>query len=298
MTVCIAARAGNIVVGVSDRMLTSGDIQFEPSAGTKTYFLTNSMFVMTAGDAALQAEIILMVLQEITDRIAKDPNNWWKVSEAADLYVKYYNVIRNKRAENAVLSPLNLDGQSFLANQGTMSSNLVERLARELINFEMPNASAIFAGLDPAGCHIYTVHNNEANCVNNVGFAAIGIGDRHASSQLMFARHAWNAPFPETLMLTYYAKKKAEVAPGVGVGTDMVMVGPVLGSLMQIGDHVIKKLDEEYDRIIRSESSAFARAKGRMRGYVEDLTNKAQATGAAAAEKQASPKTDGGTSSP
>jgi hypothetical protein len=236
MTVCIAARAGNIVVGVSDRMLTSGDIQFEPSAGTKTYFLTNSMFVMTAGDAALQAEIILMVLQEITDRIAKDPNNWWKVSEAADLYVKYYNVIRNKRAENAVLSPLNLNGQSFLANQGTMSSNLVERLARELINFELPNASAIFAGLDPAGCHLYTVHNNEANCVDNVGFAAIGIGDRHASSQLMFARHAWNAPFPETLMLTYYAKKKAEVAPGVGVGTDMVMVGPVLGRVDKIID--------------------------------------------------------------
>jgi hypothetical protein len=298
VTVCIAALARNIVVGASDRMLTSVDIQFEPSSGRKTYWLTSSMFMMTAGDASLQAEIALMVIQEMMDRISKEPNNWWKVSEAADLYVKYYNFIRNKRAENAVLSPLNLNGQSFLANQGTMSGELVERLARELLNFEMPNVSTIFAGVDPTGCHIYTVHNNEANCEDSVGFAAIGIGSRHASSQFMFARHAWNAPFPETLMLTYYAKRKAEVAPGVGLGTDMIMVGPILGSLIPIGDHVIKKLDEEYARIIRSETSAFTRAKGKMRTYVEELTKKAQATGEAAAEKQAPPKTaNGGASS-
>src|SRR5262249_14880019 len=159
--------------------------------------------------------------------------------------------------------PLNLDGQSFLANQGTMSSNLVERLARELINFEMPNASTIFAGLDPAGCHIYTVHNNEANCVDNVGFAAIGIGDRHASSQFMFARHAWDSPFSDTLLLTYYAKRKAEVAPGVDTGTDMMMVGPTLGSLTLVGDHVIKKLDERISSGNRFESIRICAGKGR-----------------------------------
>jgi Proteasome subunit len=117
MTVCIAAKAGNMVVAASDRMLTSGDVQIEPSAGTKIYPLSNSMFVMTAGDAALQAEIIGLVMREIAARIRTDPKDWWLVSEAADLYVGHYNLIRNKKAENAILSPLNLDGQSFLANQ-------------------------------------------------------------------------------------------------------------------------------------------------------------------------------------
>jgi hypothetical protein len=96
MTVCIAARAGNMVVAASDRMLTSGDVQFEPSAGTKIYSLSNSMFVMTAGDAALQAEITGLVMREIVARIRTDPKDWWLVSEAAYVYVRHYNQIRNK----------------------------------------------------------------------------------------------------------------------------------------------------------------------------------------------------------
>jgi hypothetical protein len=208
VTVCIAARAGNTVVGASDRMLTSGDIQFEPSAGTKIYPLSNSMFMMTAGDSALQAAITGMVMREIAARIAAERQNWWRMSEAADLYVKYYNSVKNKRAEDAILVPLHLDGQSFIANQRTISDVLANNLAKELVNFEIPDVSAIFAGLDPDGCHIYTVYNNEANCVDNVGFAAIGIGSRHASSQFMFARHAWNSPFPTHCCLRITQREK------------------------------------------------------------------------------------------
>ena len=35
LTVCIAARAGNVVVAASDRMLTAGDVQFEPTAARR-----------------------------------------------------------------------------------------------------------------------------------------------------------------------------------------------------------------------------------------------------------------------
>jgi hypothetical protein len=279
-------------------MLTAGDVQFEPSVGTKIYSLSNSMFVMTAGDAALQAEITGMIAREIADRISREPANWWMVSEAADLYVKYYNSVRNKRAANSILSPLYLDGNSFIASQGSMNNDLVNNLAKELLNFEMPSVSAIFAGVDPYGSHIYVVHNNVSNCVDNVGFAAIGIGSRHASSQFMFARHAWNSSFTDTLLLTYYAKRKAEVAPGVGIGVDMVIVGPALASLTTVSDNVISKLDQEYRKIIQSETSAFARAKGKIKTYVEELTRQSAAAGAAAADKQSSPpKTNGGTPS-
>jgi len=278
-------------------MLTAGDVQFEPSSGTKTFALSGSMFVLAAGDAALQAEITMMAAREISARIAKEPHDWWKVREAAELYVKYYNIIKNKRAENAVLAPLNLDLSSFLGNQQTMDNRLVSDLAKELLNFEIPSVSAIFAGLDPDGSHIYTVHDNEVNCVDTVGFAAIGIGSRHASSQFMFARHAWDAPFPETLMLTYYAKRKAEVAPGVGTGTDMVIVGPTVNSLIKVAEPVIKKLDEEYHKIIRAETSAFRRARGEMNAYVEEITKQAAAAGAAAPTEQTPPKTDGGATS-
>jgi hypothetical protein len=279
-------------------MLTSGDVQFEPSAGTKIFGLSSSIFMMTAGDAALSAEITAMVFREISDRIAQEPHRWWMVSEAADLYVKYYNFVRNKRAENQVLSPLHLDGQSFLASLKNMPERLASDLAKELLNFEIPNVSAIFAGIDLAGTHIYTVRNDEVNCVDNVGFAAIGIGGRHASSQFMFARHAWNSPFAGTLLLTYYAKKKAEVAPGVGIGTEMVLAGPNLGSVTEVKGEVIAKLDQEYRKTIRSEAAAFTRAKGEMASYVEELTQQTEAAGAATGGQQTPSKSNGGTSPP
>jgi hypothetical protein len=109
----------------------------------------------------------------------------------------------------------------------------------------------------------------------------------------MFAGHAWNAPFSDTLLLTYYAKRKSEVAPGVGKGTDMVIVGPNFGSLISVGNHVIAKLDQEYIRITQSEESAFERAKRRIGSYVEELNKQSQAAGVASADTQTSPPTDG-----
>lgn len=301
VTVCIAARAGGIIFGASDRMLTSGDVQFEPSAGMKIYSLTTSIFMMTAGDAALQAQITEEVEREVAVRIEKEPHSWWLVSDVANLYIKQFNIVRNKRAGDAILSPLFLDGASFVANQKSLSDQLVNDISKELLHFPMPRISAIFAGVDPTGSHIYMVRENDANalesnCVDNVGFVAIGIGGRHASSEFMFARHAWNSPLPDTLFLTYYAKKKAEVAPGVGKGTDMVMVGPGLGSLTQVGDHVKDRLEAEYKRVARSESGAFARARREMAKYVEELGRQAQA--GTAADQQTPPKSDGGTASP
>src|SRR5262245_60728322 len=135
MTVCIAARAYNVIVAATDRMMTSADIQFEPSAGTKIIGLTNSIFLLTAGDAALQAEIYPLVQGEILQMIKDEPQKWMAVSEAAELYVKYYSEIRNKRAANQILAPLHLTLDTFLANQKTMSNQIVTDLTKELLNF-------------------------------------------------------------------------------------------------------------------------------------------------------------------
>jgi len=60
----------------------------------------------------------------------------------------------------------------------------------------------------------------------------------------MFANHTRLRSFAETLVLTYSAKKRAEVAPGVGEATDMFTVGPLLGNCVYpVGDHVLEKLN-------------------------------------------------------
>jgi hypothetical protein len=269
-------------------MLTSGDVQFEPTAAAKILALSNSMFLMTAGDAGLQAEICSHVLIEVAERIRQEPGKWWFVRDVADLYIEHYNRIQ--------LAPLYLDPSSFIANQHSMNERLVNDTARELLNFQMPSISTIFAGHDPAGPHIYLVSESganslEANCLDGVGFAAIGSGARHASSQIMVARHAWNAPMAETLFLTYYSKKKSEVAPGVGRGTDMVMSGPTTASLVGIRVEAIQRLEIEYQRVAQQETRAFSKAKGSIQRYVEDLQKQAQ--GLAEQQEQTPPKASG-----
>jgi len=165
VTVCIAARAGNVILGTSDRMLTSGDVQFEPSTGAKILGLTSSLFMMTAGDSGLQAEIFYLLYREITERITRAPNNWVLIGDAADLYVSYYNAIRKKRAENAILRPLYLDENSYVTNQQGLNERLVSDISRELLNFVMPNISAIIAGIDPTGAHIYLIDRGRTNAL-------------------------------------------------------------------------------------------------------------------------------------
>src|SRR6266853_1595139 len=86
VTVCIAAICENgKLIGASDRMLTAGDIQFEPQQ-SKLVQLTSSMVAMIAGDSALQAEILYGVREEVARKIDADPTRWLRVSDVAEMY--------------------------------------------------------------------------------------------------------------------------------------------------------------------------------------------------------------------
>jgi hypothetical protein len=116
-------------------------------------------------------------------------------------------------------------------------------LIRDLINFEIPYTSVIFAGVEPLGAHIY-IDDGNVRCNDVIGFAAVGIGARHAESQFMLARHAYNSPLVDTALLTYIAKKRSEIAPGGGEATDMFTAGPQLGSLVLLQPELIAGFDQ------------------------------------------------------
>ncbi|MBC7839478.1 MAG: hypothetical protein H7Y39_12680 [Nitrospiraceae bacterium] len=295
MTVCVAARSGSMIFGASDRMLTGGDVEFEPNTA-KIIPLTNSIAAMTAGDSAFQAEIIAEILFTISKRIDASPDDWWHVRDAAYLYVECRNEIKRKRAEQAILVPLGLGLDSFIAKQNEMSEGFITQITKELVNFDVPSISTIFAGRDPSGTRIYTVEDTVVNCHDSVGFAAIGSGYWHANSQFMLAKHNYDSPVPDTLLLTYVAKKRAEVAPGVGKGTDMFMVGPLLGSYTRLMETVLDQLEETYNSILCKERESLEQGRKEMQLYVERL--EAVAKAAAQIHQQSSSNVDGGDAAP
>jgi hypothetical protein len=255
VTVCIAARSGQNIIGVCDRMLTSGDIQFEPTGTNKLHVLTSSIGILQAGDAAFNTEIMREVISIVESRVRSNPAEWWLLKDVADLYVKYRNVAKRKRAEAELLAPLGLTIDTYRDELRKFGDSTGETLVRDLIQYQVPYTAVLIAGLDPLGAHIYVVDDGNISCNDAVAFAAIGIGARHAESQFMFAKHAWNSPIVDTGLLAYVAKKRAEIAPGVGEATDMFTVGPLLGSLAISKPESIDAFERIYQTLRANEES-------------------------------------------
>ena len=233
MTVCIAAMAVDagmpVIMGASDRMLTAGDIEFEPTQ-SKMRAVTTSIVMMIAGDAAVQGLLYQRMIQRVRARLEADSSTWFGVEEAALMFSDELLALRNTIAGRNILAPFGLTLDSFVRSQDHIPAAILRALV-ERIQGNHFDTETIFAGLDGSGGHIFVVDGEgKVSCRDAIGFAAIGLGKWHAESQFMFDRHSPFKPGVDTLMLIYSAKRRAEVAPGVGTDTDPVII-PRLGGM-------------------------------------------------------------------
>jgi predicted Zn finger-like uncharacterized protein len=309
MTVCIAAICEQTtIVGAVDRMMTSGDIEFEPdfhnllvpalppgltetyTANPKIFAFTSSTAVMTAGDAGLQMEIMDEIGDTLGDSAKTSPKKWWTVKEVVDLYLQIYQKAKSRRAQAAIFDPFMLTHDTFIKRQHEMTKDFVEEILSRIFRFETNyraehGVEAMVVGVDRIRDlfipHIYSIfkslNGDYVTCGDSIGFSAIGIGLRHAESQFMLAGHSRHSPFPETLFLTYLAKKRAQVAPGVGKETDMFVIGPgsaQFAMLDRIEDFDFGKIDEIYQKANAGEQAAFKTAKDEMRVHIQEFFKK------------------------
>ena len=271
MTVGIASRSYDILFLVADKMLTAGDIEFEPAKASKIRAVTSSIYVTYAGDSAFFAEIYADLRSCVLGKIALEPHKWLAVKDVVDFYSACRNSLKLKRAEASLLAPLGLDRDSFLVKQKLLNEELASQLSRELINFQVPGLDVIFAGIDENGPHIYSIEDEYVQCHDMIGFASIGSGSRHAESQFMLARYSGTSLVSEALFLTYIAKKRAEIAPGVGTETDVYMIGSELGRAFPLQGEAITKLDEAYRLVVDAEASGHGAGQALVKDYIDEL---------------------------
>jgi hypothetical protein len=297
MTVCIAAIGRSLegsppfcVMGASDRMLTAGDIQYQP-AQPKILTLSSAIAVMTSGDASIQAQILYRTGADVQARIVREPDNWWSVEDVARLYLKYAMQYRAEEAELAYLAPHGLTYETWISRQHELAPRVAANIAEQLTYFPAPGVSAIIMGVDLVGPHIYVVHRDEdgrrmtVSREDYVGFAAIGSGSNHAESQMMLGGHATTNGFADTLRLLYKAKKSAEVAPGVGEATDLLILGPRLGENIIVRPDVLGQLEGLHDREQQAIRKSDERGRKAMEKWISTLT---------AAPQQQAPDSGGG----
>jgi 20S proteasome alpha/beta subunit len=287
VTVCLACVCmwpdGTLgIVGASDRMITVGDVQFEPYF-TKIFPLTSSIFALTSGESSVNGEIIAGALGDVSTELAKSPTTWMPVETAARIIGRQVQAYNMRLGDLEILAPLGLTRQSFLQQSKThWFQDMFDKL------FAVDSGSDIIvAGLDDTGAHIWKIDGKGKPWLHDpAAFAAIGSGQRHAESQFQFGRHGRDMPFSQALFLAYKAKRRSEVAPGVGrIFTDMVLV-PSVGNLTWLQFQDITFLDGLYRSQEQQEWELARSQELEINMKFQQLFDAAAAAGASAADQQ------------
>jgi hypothetical protein len=264
------------IICLEDRMVTSGDVEFEqPQA--KIWKQGLYAVALMSGDLAAQNEIALNTERAIG-------NKDWTTEAIAQRYSIELHAYVHRLAVRAYLEPLGMTHQDFLTSQSALSTEFVGTLTRQLQDYYYDSGlkndlgGAIIAGSDAEGAHLFKVTYRDVMRMDRIGFAAIGGGSWHAESHFMFSRYVGGVDFPSALSVAYAAKKRAEVAPGVGTETDIVIIGTAPRAVYHVGFGMpmVTSLEEIYSRTKTKHEKADADQHGEVSALIDVL--KAQST--------------------
>lgn len=232
VTICIAALCwfdyriqpddpedwGLVAITASDRMITFGDVQYEPSQ-TKLANLTRHTVALLAGDYDLNSEALKGTQISLRSRPNATPH------DVALMYGTTLQAIRRRKAEDVILAPIGMNTDLLMAQQREMSDAIVDRLITQMQEYQGGTASALIVGIQEGHATIYLVDSNgSVSCLDDAGFHAIGSGNWHANSFLMQSRYNKHVGFHWALANVFAAKKAADIAPGVGKFLDMHVI--------------------------------------------------------------------------
>ena len=221
MTICIALLydKGQGCLLASDQM-TTGHIpigyEFENEEIEKIVKISENVYVLTSGDVLFAREVINIVTQRIiTDNIHV-------VSGIAEAIRGAYQLVRRTRVVRNELEPRGMDLNIFLNNQQKLLPQLVLVIDQAFRTYN-PMTEFIIAGKDKDSCHIYTIVNpGDLMCHDPIGFVAIGTGGPHAVYSMIASDYKKSMDKEKAKKVIEEAKKRSEVAPGVGKLTTII----------------------------------------------------------------------------
>ena len=253
MTICIAANFAGGVAVAADRMISAPHLNLEfDHPSTKIRCISPSCVVLSAGDAL----VIDDLLMEGTGLAGQLQNPTVRIF--ADHLRSRYVHIRQQLANRRILEPRGLSFASFYREGGI--SRVPPELAMALDSNIQQSQLGIFlivAGIDSSGPHIFGIDDpGQCVCFDPIGYHAIGSGQRHALLRLVGLNQHQNTSMDEALGNVYMAKRAAEVAPGVGAATDMLVITQVKGTIQIIRtDVIMPQLENWYNAHLAQQRS-------------------------------------------
>lgn len=224
MTICIAAVAenGKRIVAAVDRMITANfpiPTEFETDDVPKIYPIGHAAVVMSAGNALSAFEIMERAQAQISAQQIT------KIESIVEMIRKTYQDYRQQRIVERYLEPRGLNLNSYYSMQQKLVLGVVQDIEAQLMNFNV-GVDLIVAGCrDGEECHIFTVtHPGVAVSHDAIGHVSIGSGAPHVMYFFIGSNYKKALPVEEVKKIVLDAKKRSEVAPGVGKQTEIIII--------------------------------------------------------------------------
>lgn len=232
---------------VSDRMVTTsnGSLAFEHEP--KCAFVASNALVLTAGTIH-EPELITNTQAEIKGK--------GSLIEIAESLAKNYRQIRRKRVEHEILQEMGiLSFDDFYNKQSSLHEHIILGLSGKIGKYDL-GVHLLLAGADEKA-HLYRIGEpGTYRSFDELGFCCIGSGDRHAEPVFAFYGFSPKLSIKEALTIAFEAKKRSEMAGGVGKETDAWIIEKE--NLYEIDQETINQLEtsrtdeEDFLRLIKS----------------------------------------------
>jgi hypothetical protein len=242
---------GKTALAISDRMITTGDLSlaFEHEL-PKMDELTPNCIALTAGSALIHAPIFENVCTKLGDKSRP------KISEVVDELVKEFQELRIKNMENEVFREVALTIKQFYENQQQFHDAVVMRLTEKMEKYSI-DLHILVVGVDSEGSHIYHIRDPGTSMpFDALGFCCIGIGQRHADVTFAYRRYTPSLPLKKALFIAYEAKKRAEMAGGVGKSTDITILDGK--KFVCVPQNIVAELEKTYN-LMESERAIYGK---------------------------------------
>ena len=240
---------GKKVITLSDRMVSTGDmtLAFE-HPHIKAKAISQAAVVMTAGTVHEPD-----LLRQAKER-AKGKD---QLIEIADVLKEVYQEFREQHVIDEVLRPL-AGIKSFgewHGKQRSLHDGLVMDLNQTIAGYRL-GLSLLLAGVDRSGHLIRIDDPGIYRSYDSLSYCCIGMGDRHADNVFAWYKYSSAFPLTEALYIGFEAKKRAELAGGVGKSTDILLIDDK--SIREIKSETTSALEAiYYDRESKSEREEF-----------------------------------------
>jgi hypothetical protein len=267
---------GPAIVTASDRMYSDEGLGIEyEGSRSKVLHLDNHRIILVSGDLSINSRALTAIVawrQENTDA---------DTTQIANAYGQIIAALSFEKAAKIVLNPLGIFTDKLSSDEfglkkyglpDALAINLAEQLQAASLDIE-----AIIAGVDAdRSAALYRIDGK--GCVwlhNDIGFVSIGNGGIHSSAYFMQMPYDHNVMFAGSMISTFFAKKRSEVAPGVGTTTDMLFINAFGTTLVNTEEMTLleKAYHDEKRRTARrrvSQADNFINTMRRRQGLVSE----------------------------